>query len=397
MPLFELRFSHMDSFQGFPRKQGRCGVRHYVLVVALVGCVNSIVQHIAWQTGAHPITHEKGCLETEHEHQETFQALYGVMTHPNVGGVLLVGLGCEQIRKELFIDALRAFDIPFDAISVQDIGSAIEAETTGIEKVRSLQYRISKINRETMSASHLVVGVQCGGSDWTTALVANPSIGVMADCVVAAGGTIIMSEVNGFSGSEFLVARNAATPEVGLQILDMVDELRAEYFQKTGQRVEDANPTPGNKAGGITTLAEKSMGNIRKMGSTPVQGIVRLGMRIPRPGVWILDQRTHGPDHYVTTGFAMMGAHITVFSSGRGSPAGSAVMPVIKITGNNESFKKMPGIFDFNASSAHDEQSLQETGQQLYAFLLEIANGRQTLTEQSGNSDFVVPREERLH
>ena len=330
----------MDAFYGYSHKNGRVGVRNHVLVISLVGCVSEIARHIAWKTGTHPICHEKGCLEPATGLDETRRAIRGAALNPNTGAVLFISNGCEQVRTEDFESALKKESIPYDVVNVQASGGALEAESLGIEKISQLKKLADASAQTKQPASNLTVGVQCGGSDWTTALVANPVIGVMADLVVQQGGTILMSEVNGFSGSEFMVARNAVNRIVGLQVLDMVDELRESYYKRTGQRIEEANPTPGNKAGGITTLAEKSMGNIKKMGGSPVQGILRLGEKIPHGGVWILDQRTIGPDHYVTTGFAMMGANITVFSSGRGTPAGSALMPVIKITGNTESYKR---------------------------------------------------------
>jgi hypothetical protein len=161
----------------------------------------------------------------------------------------------------------------------------------------------------------------------------------------------------------------------------MISELREEYHSTYGQRIEEVNPTPGNKAGGITTLVEKSMGNIKKMGTSPVQGVLKLGEPVPHPGLWIIDNRAQGPDPFNLTGLAMEGAVVTAFSSGRGSPVGNAVMPTLKLTGNPETFEKLASITDFNAGTVIQGCSIPEPGAALYAFLLEVANGRETKSE----------------
>jgi altronate dehydratase large subunit len=173
----------------------------------------------------------------------------------------------------------------------------------------------------------------------------------------------------------------------------MVSDLRAEYVELYGQTIEEVNPTPGNKAGGITTLVEKSMGNVRKMGNSPVQGVLQLGDPIPRPGLWVVDNRAQGPDPFNVTGFAIQGANVTVFSSGRGSPVGCAVMPVIKITGNPVTFRNLESITDFNAGVVVEGKPIPETGEALYELLLEVAGGKPTKSELNGNVEFTIPRE----
>jgi altronate dehydratase large subunit len=169
--------------------------------------------------------------------------------------------------------------------------------------------------------------------------------------------------------------------------------LRAEYIETYGQRIEEVNPTPGNKAGGITTLVEKSMGNIKKMGESKVQGVLKLGEEMPRPGLWVIDNRAQGPDPFNLTGLAMQGAVVTAFSSGRGSPVGNAVMPSIKLTGNPDTFRRLESITDFNAGVVIDGASIQETGANLYDLLLEVAGGKETKSEINGNFEYTIPRE----
>jgi altronate dehydratase large subunit len=383
----------MKEILAFERPDGRIGIRNQVLVISMVSCSNTVVSRIAQKTGAVPITHEFGCVEFEEDHRRTKLALVSAGMNPNVFGVLLVGLGCEQTSLADVKQAISSTGKPVEGILIQEEGGSPEAEARGVEIVRKLQEEAARQQRVPCSAGGLVVGVQCGGSDWTTAVAGNTVIGAMADRVIENGGSVLMSEVMGFPGSEHIVAANAVSREVGLQVLDMVSDLRAEYVELYGQTIEEVNPTPGNKAGGITTLVEKSMGNIRKMGNSPVQGVLQLGDPIPRPGLWVVDNRAQGPDPFNVTGFAIQGANVTVFSSGRGSPVGCAVMPVIKITGNPVTFKKLESITDFNAGVVVEGKTIPETGAALYELLLEVAGGKPTKSELNGNFEYAIPRE----
>ena len=383
----------MSSLQAFPRADGSVGIRNIVLVVSTVTCANTVVNHIAWKTGAVPLTHERGCVEGEQSFRRTMLALTTFAKHPNVSGVLIVGLGCEQIRT-LDLQVAIGGGKPVHAILIQEEGGSVEAEARGCELVRKMQRAAQDLERQPCPLSGLVVGVQCGGSDWTTAIAGNTVIGAMTDLVIAAGGSVLMSEVPGIPGCEHIVASRAVSREAGEQILGMVDELRAEFLRAHGQPIEAVNPTPGNKAGGITTLVEKAMGNIKKMGTSPVQGVLKLGERPPHPGLWIVDNRANGPDPVNLAGFAMAGASATVFSTGRGSPVGSPVMPVVKLTGNPHTYAKMPGLMDFNAGVVVDGADIGETGRALYDLLLEVAGGRPTRSEENGDYEFSIPYED---
>ena len=384
------REGRMSSLQAFPRADGSVGIRNIVLVVSTVTCANTVVNHIAWKTGAVPLTHERGCVEGEQSFRRTLTTF---AKHPNVSGVLIVGLGCEQIRT-LDLQVAIGGGKPVHAILIQEEGGSVEAEARGCELVREMQRAAQDLERQPCPLSGLVVGVQCGGSDWTTAIAGNTVIGAMTDLVIAAGGSVLMSEVPGIPGCEHIVASRAVSREAGEQILGMVDELRAEFLRAHGQPIEAVNPTPGNKAGGITTLVEKAMGNIKKMGTSPVQGVLKLGERPPHPGLWIVDNRANGPDPVNLAGFAMAGASATVFSTGRGSPVGSPVMPVVKLTGNPHTYAKMPGLMDFNAGVVVDGADIGETGRALYDLLLEVAGGRPTRSEENGDYEFSIPYEE---
>ncbi|MGY6209191.1 UxaA family hydrolase [Cytobacillus firmus] len=385
----------MSTIQAYKRDNGKIGIRNYILVISTVSCVNTVTSKIAQRTGAIPINHEQGCVEFEDDHKRTVLALSSAGRNPNVAGVLVVGLGCEQTSSQPLIRSIQASGKPVEFVRVQDEGGSPEAIQKGVELIEKLQKQSEELAREECMLEGLVVGVQCGGSDWTTAISGNTVIGKMTDLVIQNGGSVLMSEVAGFPGSEHIVAEQAVSHQVGLDVFQMVDELRADFVKDHGQTIEKINPTPGNKAGGITTLVEKSMGNIKKMGSSPVQGLLKLEDKIPYPGLWIVDSRVQGPDQFSTTGFGILGAHVTVFSTGRGTPIGNAVMPLIKITGNPVTYTKFQSILDFNAGVVLEGEPIEETGKSLYEFLLKVANGKQTKSEINENFEFVIPREQR--
>ena len=385
----------MHSFDGYQRSDGSVGIRNYILVVSTVQCANNVAIRIAEKTNAVSITHDFGCMEFEENSNRTELGLIKACENPNVYGVILVGLGCEQIDANKMYDYIKGINKPVYKILIQEEGGPKQAIAKGIEYANKLEKESIKEQRGTFGVDKLIVGVQCGGSDWTTALAGNTVIGAMTDLIVKNGGTVLMSEVVGFPGSEHVVASRAVNKEVGIAILDMVTELREDYIKQYGQTIEEVNPTPGNKAGGITTLVEKSMGNIKKMGSVPVQGIIQVGDKVPHPGLWVLDCRAQGPDSFVTTAFAMAGAQITAFSTGRGSPLGNAVMPLVKITGNPKTYKSLNGIMDFNAGRVILGENIDIVGEELYKKIIEVANGAITKSEDNMNFDYTIPHDIR--
>lgn len=383
----------MRELRGYRRPDGSWGVRNYVVVLSMVHCANTACQKIADQTDTAAIVHDMGCMEGAGSHALTVQGLVGAGRNPNVYGAVLVGLGCEQTDHARIARQLEERGKECAFVSIQEEGGFPEAVAKGVALAKAMKARADEAKREPMPLSALTVGVQCGGSDWTTAISGNPSIGAMSDLLVEGGGSVLMSEVEGFPGSEHIVAAHAANPRVGLEILQMVDELRRDFMQHNGgQSIADVNPTPGNKEGGITTLVEKSMGNIKKMGSKPLRGILKIGEGVPRPGLYIIDNRCEGPDTFNVSSFAMAGAQMTVFSSGRGSPIGNAVMPVVKLTGNPERFAALNSLFDFDSGMALEGKTIAETGAALLDRVIEIANGAPAKNEINGNREFSIPR-----
>jgi altronate dehydratase len=381
------------KLMGYKRADGRYGVRNYVLVISTVHCANAVVNKIAQKAGVIGITHDKGCVESVASQKTTFLGLSRAGQHPNVYGVLLVSLGCEQTNAKAMKEEIAKVNPRVELLTIQEEGGSPETIEKGVKIVSAMKAEAEAQQREEMPMSQLVVGVQCGGSDWTTALAGNVAIGKMSDNIVAAGGSVLMGEVDGFPGSEHIIAEHAVSHEVGASILNMTNDLREKYLEKTGHSIEEVNPTPGNKAGGITTLVEKSMGNVKKMGSSPVQGIVKQGESIPHPGVWILDNRSEGPDSFNITAFSMSGAHTVAFSSGRGTPVGNATMPVVKITGNPVRYEKLKSIFDFNAGTLLEGDDLEKVGKELFETIIRKVNGEESKSEINEDWEYTIPYE----
>jgi len=382
-----------DQIMGYKRPDGRFGIRNIVLILSLVQCANSTASRIGLQCDAPYIGIDTGCGQGKVQAARTDLGLIAAGANPNVYGVLLVSLGCQWVKPDVIGPAIEKTGKKVCYSNIQDEGGMPEAVEKGVRLVREMQAEAEAQRREPCPVSGLVVGVNCGGSDWTTAITGNTAIGEMTDILVGRGGSCLMSEVYGFPGSDVAVAQNAATYEIGLEILDMVRDLRADFLQKNGQPISEVNPSPGNKEGGITTLCEKSMGNVKKMGSVPIQGILKLEDRNPpRPGMWIVDQRLGGNDAYPCTAYAMLGAHAIVFCTGRGTPIGNAVAPVIKVTGNSESFRRLNSMMDFDAGAPlRGEATIAEMGRDLYRLLLEVCEGKRTKAEINGDITYLIP------
>ena len=376
----------MSSLQAFPRADGSVGIRNIVLVVSTVTCANTVVNHIAWKTGAVPLTHERGCVEGEQSFRRTMLALTTFAKHPNVSGVLIVGLGCEQIRT-LDLQVAIGGGKPVHAILIQEEGGSVEAEARGCELVREMQRAAQDLERQPCPLSGLVVGVQCGGSDWTTAIAGNTVIGAMTDLVIAAGGSVLMSEVPGIPGCEHIVASRAVSREAGEQILGMVDELRAEFLRAHGQPIEAVNPTPGNKAGGITTLEDKSLGCTQKAGSSQVVDVLRYGERLKVHGLNLLS--APGNDAVATSALAGAGCHMVLFSTGRGTPYGGFV-PTVKIATNSELAAKKKHWIDFDAGQLIHGKAMPQLLEEFVDTIVDFANGKQTCNERNDFRELAI-------
>ncbi len=381
----------MTTFMGYRRADGRVGVRNHVAVVSTVFCCASVAQRIAQATGAVAITHEGGCLELGPDREHTEQVLRGAVAHPNVGAVLVVGLSCEQVQAEEI--ARAAVGKPAHSLLVRDEGGTERAIERGIERVRELMEQVADAPREPIGVDELILATQCGSSDTSSGLASNPAVGVLADKLLAAGGAVFLGETGSLYGAAGLMARRAVTPEVGQRILDITDAVER-FYARMGKSLREANPTPGNIAGGLTTLVEKSLGGVRKGGTAPIQGVLGPAEQLPvgKKGLWIMDTSL-GLGMHIATDLVVGGAQVLVYTTGRGNPVGSALAPTIKITATPETIGALGCNMDFDASPVLvDGESLEACGQRLWEKLLRVASGELTKAEQLGHTMFAVGR-----
>jgi len=374
---------------GYRRADGRIGVRNHVAVVSTVLCSAEVSRDIACATGAMRVTHEAGCGELGPEKEHTERMVRGALTHPNVGAALVVGLGCEQIDPARLVASVK--DRPVQYVSIQDSGGPSAAIARGIEAVHDMSAAIAGARRESAMLADLMLATQCGGSDTGSGLASNPALGATSDLIVGSGGTVVMGETSGLYGAAGFLTRRASSPAVAQRIIEITDAIER-HSKRLGKSIKDANPTPGNIAGGLTTLVEKALGGVRKSGTAPIQGVVAPGEQVTGKGVWIMNTSV-GIGACAMSDMLVGGAQILAYTTGRGNPFGSPLAPVVKITATAETATALEEIIDFDASPVlRKEESIEECGQRLLAFILEVANGKPTKAERLGHYAFAIGR-----
>ena len=382
----------MDTFMGYRRADGRCAIRNQVLVMSLVQCSNGTAHKIASRCGVPAITIDTGCGEYHDDEERTNLGLIRAGQHPNVYGVLLVSLGCQWSDPKYIGDAIASRGAQVHHLCIQDQGGVQATVDKGVALVEQMLREGEAMERVPIPVSELRLSVYCGGSDWSSSLAANMVTGEAAD--LFGDAAFISASLRGMPGSERHLIELAANYQVGEQILSIVEEYRQDVFKMTGQSIADVNPTPGNKAHGITTLCEKAIGNLKLSGNrTLLQGVLDLGEEMPGPGQWFLDNRKGGNDIYAVTALAMSGAHICMFTTGRGTPLGSAVSTVVKITGNPDTYARLGGeMLDFDASGVITQgASIEKLGKDLYEYVLRVAGGERTKAEQLEDFSWATP------
>ena len=382
------RVDIMPTFDGYQRADGRVGTRNEVWIINTVGCVNTAAERIAQQArvqfgtqcdGIHAFSHPYGCSQLGDDLQHTRRVLAGLMRHPNVGGVLVLGLGCENNQLQQLLDVAGASVAPerLRYFNSQDVNDEVD---TGIEAVGELIAAMSHDRRTPAPASALVLGHKCGGSDGFSGITANALLGRLADRVTGLGGAVVLTEVPEMFGAEQALLDRTVSDEVFDDLVTMVNDFK-EYFLRHGQPVYE-NPSPGNKAGGLTTLEEKSLGAIQKGGRAPVVQVVRYGERAANAGLTLLE--APGNDGVSSTAMVASGATVLLFTTGRGTPLGFPV-PTIKISSNSAIAAKKPHWIDFDAGRLLDgSTTFDAVTDELLAYVLEVASGR-TLTNNERN------------
>lgn len=381
------------SFLGYRRQDGTVGIRNEIWIIPTVGCVNDVAKALVRENqdlvqgsveGLYTFPHPYGCSQTGDDHAQTRKLLASLAKHPNAGAVLILGLGCENLTQEQFKQALGDYDknrIRF--LVCQEIEDEMEAGRDLL--VQCAQYA-SQFQRESIPASELIVGMKCGGSDGLSGITANPTVGRFSDLLVAQGGSTVLTEVPEMFGAEGMLMNRCINRAVFEKAVNMICSFK-KYFVSHGENVYE-NPSPGNKQGGITTLEDKSCGCVQKGGSAPIQDVIGYGDRITQKGLHLLNGP--GNDLVSSTALTAAGAHLILFTTGRGTPFG-APAPTVKIATNTPLFEKKSNWMDFNAGGvATADETLDNAAERLMDTVLSIASGAQTQTEKHGFREIAI-------
>lgn len=387
------------TFEGYRRANGKCGTRNYIGVVTSVNCSATVARFIAEAVnrsdvlddypsidGVIPLVHSTGCgIDSD---GDTFEVLkrttWGYATNPNMAGVLVVGLGCEGFQIARMKDAYGIVESDtFRSMTIQDTGGTRRTIDAGVEAVRAMLPIAGQARRETLPASELMLALQCGGSDGYSGITANVALGVAADILVRNGGTAVLSETPEIYGAEHLLTRRARTREVGEKLVEVIKWW--EDYTARARMSMDNNPSPGNKAGGLTTILEKSLGAAAKGGSTTLNAVYRYAEPITEKGFVYMD--TPGYDPVAATGQVAGGCNILAFTTGRGSAYGCKPTPSFKLATNTDVYTRMIDDMDINCGDIVDGVSIEQKGHEIFDFMLRAASGERTKSEQLGYGD----------
>ena len=386
-----------EYFNGYLRPDGKAGIRNHILILPASICASDTAAFIAAQVeGAVSVHNQQGCSQVGADQKWTMEVISGYAANPNVFGTVVVSLGCENCQMDLVVEEIRRkTNKPMRTVIIQEAGGTLKAVEAGVRYAKELAELAAKEERKPIPLSELVLGTECGGSDPTSGLAANPLIGEVCDRLIDLGGTAVLSETTEFIGAEHILARRAVNESVRKRVLEIVYRYE-DALALVGEEVRHGNPSPGNKAGGLTTLEEKSLGCIHKGGHRPIQAVYDYGEPVisgpesPR-GLVIMD--TPGNDPSSVAGMVAGGAQVVVFSTGRGTPTGHPLVPVIKITGNRETYKKMSDNTDLDASPViYGTKTMKQMTQELFDLVLDTANGHEPKAESLGFVETAIAR-----
>lgn len=371
------------NFMGYRRPDGRVGTRNYVGVLSTVVCANEVARHIAGQVkGAVAFSHQQGCCQTPPDLERVTQALSGLGRNPNLAAVLLVSLGCEGTDVARVKKSIEACGKPVQVVIIQEEGGAANTTAKGVLAAQHMAVEASRIPRVECPSSDLILGLKCGSSDTTSGLAANPAVGVAVERLVEEGGTAILGEVTEVIGAEHLLAKQCKNEAVAQDLLRLVDRME-QRVKAIGVDMRGGQPTPGNIKGGLTTIEEKSLGAIAKIGAAVLQAVYEYGQAPQVKGLVFMDSPGREPE--LLTGMATAGANLIVFTTGRGAPQGFPFVPVVKVTGNEVTWNRLQDHMDLSVHGVMDgDESLKQAGNRIYEKLMETASGVETKAEVSG-------------
>ncbi|MGG1516130.1 UxaA family hydrolase [Paenibacillus oryzisoli] len=381
----------MTTILGYPRDNGEIGIRNHLLIIPTVICANHVCNRIAHAVpDAVVIPHQHGCSQIGDDKHRTFDVLAGTGKNPNVGAVIIVSLGCEVIDPWALADAIRPTGKRVEVFDIQSIGGSIKAIQHGTDLARTMLAELAQQPKTPVPLNRLKVGVKCGGSDATSGLASNPALGVAADRLMAAGGSIVIGETTEIIGAEHILASRCSTETTSRKLYDAIGRFESE-ISRMGADMRGGNPSPGNIAGGLSTIEEKSLGCISKCGTYPIEDVIRYAEEVPAHGLYFMD--SPGNDIECVSGMAAGGVHLVCFTTGRGTPTGSAVIPVIKITANAHTAVNMADNMDVDVSGLlSGSLPLNHAGEAIWQEIREVAEGRLTKAELLGHQEFSINR-----
>ncbi|HHV65809.1 MAG TPA: UxaA family hydrolase [Peptococcaceae bacterium] len=379
------------KFYGYPRQNGKVGIRNYLAIIPTSVCATTVAFNIASQVPqAVALPNQHGCCQLGADLEQTVNTLIGLGKNPNVGAVLVVGLGCEGVSATQVVEEIATSGKSTESIIIQECGGTLQASARGIQIASKMARELSLLPKREFPVSNLCLALECGGSDFTSGLASNPAVGVASDLLLEAGGTSILSETTEFIGAEHILAKRGKSPAISQKIINIVRTCE-ERAKQMHVDIRGSQPTPGNIEGGISSIEEKSLGCIYKAGNSPIEGVLQYGEIPPGKGLYIMD--TPGQDIESITGMLAGGATIVVFTTGRGTPTGSPIAPVIKVTANRETYIKMADNIDIDASGIiSGEKTIEQVGKEIFAEIIEVANGKLTKAESLGHKEFGIYR-----
>lgn len=381
------------TFKGFRRKNGDVGIRNEIWIIPTVGCVNGIIEKLAEGLreetkgeGVDAIVaypHNYGCSQLGEDHENTKKILKDMVLHPNAGAVFVVGLGCENNQPDVFKEFLGEYDE--DRIQFMVTQEVQDEQEEGMKILRDLYNKVVKDEREDIPLAELKVGLKCGGSDGFSGITANPLLGMFSDFLIAQGGTSVLTEVPEMFGAETILMNRCENENLFEKTVLLINDFK-EYFLSHNEPVGE-NPSPGNKAGGISTLEEKALGCTQKGGKSPVSGVLAYGERLKNKGLNLLS--APGNDLVASSALAASGCHLVLFTTGRGTPFG-AFVPTMKISTNSNLANKKPNWIDFNAGIILENETMEDVCKQFTDYIIKVASGEWVNNEKNGYREVAI-------
>ena len=378
------------QFWGYRRAEGRPGIRNHVLILPTCACGSESSRIVASQVrGAVNIVFNTGCSDVAANTDMSQKVLTGFACNPNVYGIVIIGLGCETVPHLKLKEKIQSMcSKPVVSFGIQDEGGTLKTIEKAVRAARDMAAEAAMQQKELFDVSEFFLGIECGGSDATSGIASNPAVGELSDILVDMGATTMMSESIEWIGGEHVLAKRAASAEIHNQIIEVCRDYE-KHLEAAGQDCRAGQPTPGNKAGGLSTLDEKSLGCIRKGGTRPVVEVLEQAKRPTKRGAIVMD--TAGYDISSVTSMVAAGCQAVIFTTGRGTPTGNAIVPVLKVTANGRTYQKMEDNMDIDLSPiVRGEKTYQEMGKEMVNNIKDICNGKMTKAEAFGFSDIAV-------